>query len=58
VLRGAIDCLVIRADGSVAVVEFKTGRRRQAHERQLELYQEAARALYPDARVEGHLVYP
>jgi RecB family exonuclease len=57
-LRGAIDCLVIRPDGSVAVIEFKTGRRRKAHQQQLELYVKAARDLVPGARVEGHLVYP
>jgi ATP-dependent helicase/nuclease subunit A len=57
VLRGTIDCLVRRPDGSVIVVEFKTGRRRESHQRQLDLYVEAARALYPGARVEGVLLY-
>ena len=57
VLRGAIDCIVVRPDGSVAVVEFKTGRRRPVHEAQLDLYVEAARALFPGAPVEGVLCY-
>ena len=58
VLRGRIDLLVVRDDGSVVVVEFKTGRRRPEHERQLEIYVGAARALFPGRAVEGCLVYP
>ncbi len=58
VLRGAIDCVVVRPDGSIAVVEFKTGRRRPIHQAQLDLYLEAARALFPDVPVEGCLFYP
>lgn len=57
VLRGTIDCLVIRADGSVVVIEFKTGAPRASHQPQLAVYEEAARALFPGARVEGRLVY-
>ena len=57
ILRGTIDCLVRRPDGSVAVVEFKTGQRRPAHQRQLDIYVEAARALFPDVPVEGLLLY-
>ena len=58
VLRGTIDCLVSKPDGSVTVLEFKTGRRRQFHQRQLDLYVEAARACFPGALVDGVLVYP
>jgi len=58
VLRGAIDCLIQKDDGSVVVVEFKTGRRQSAHQQQLDVYIEAARALFPGASVEGRLVYP
>jgi ATP-dependent exoDNAse (exonuclease V) beta subunit len=58
VLRGTIDCLIQKDDGSVVVVEFKTGRRRSSHQQQLEVYVEAARALFPGSSVEGHLVYP
>jgi ATP-dependent exoDNAse (exonuclease V) beta subunit len=57
VLRGSIDCLAIAPDGAVSVVEFKTGGRRLGHERQLELYVRAARALFPGQRVEGRLIY-
>ena len=57
VVRGSIDCLVVRADVSVSVVEFKTGRRRDEHEAQLEWYVRAAQAMFPDALVDGRLVY-
>jgi ATP-dependent exoDNAse (exonuclease V) beta subunit len=55
-IRGTIDCLVLR-DGEVVVVEFKTGRKRAAHQAQLDVYVEAARALFPDSRVSGVLIY-
>ena len=57
VVRGTIDCLVRKADGRLLVLEFKTGRRRVAHERQLELYMRAARAIWSGAIVDGLLVY-
>jgi len=57
VLRGTIDCLVRRNDGSIAVLEFKTGSRRSSHQEQLAVYVEAARTLFPGAAVEGHLIY-
>jgi ATP-dependent exoDNAse (exonuclease V) beta subunit len=57
VLRGTIDCLVQREDGSIVVIELKTGRRRIQHQEQLDLYVEAARALFPKSRVEGRLIY-
>jgi RecB family endonuclease NucS len=44
IVRGTIDCLVRHADGRITVVEFKTGRARDAHVRQLDLYVRAARA--------------
>ena len=56
-LRGAIDCLVIR-DDDVTVVEFKTGRKRAEHQEQLDVYVDAARELFPGARVSGRLIYP
>jgi ATP-dependent helicase/nuclease subunit A len=58
VLRGAIDCLVRREDGSVVVIEFKSGTPQAFHQRQLDLYVEAARALFAGARVDGRLIYP
>jgi ATP-dependent helicase/nuclease subunit A len=57
IVRGAIDALVEHPDGRIEVLEFKTGRPRNEHGRQLALYLEAARALFPSARVEGHVVY-
>jgi ATP-dependent helicase/nuclease subunit A len=58
VLRGTIDCLIQKDDGSIVILEFKTGRPRVSHQRQLDLYIEAARALFPGVAVEGRLVYP
>ncbi len=57
VLRGTIDCLLIRDDGSIVVIEFKTGRPRPSHQVQLAIYEEAARALFPGAHVESRLIY-
>jgi RecB family exonuclease len=58
VFRGTIDCVVQKDDGSLLVVELKTGRPREAHERQLELYVRAVRLLHGTAgRVSGLLLY-
>jgi ATP-dependent exoDNAse (exonuclease V) beta subunit len=57
VLRGTIDCLVRRPDGSIVVLEFKTGARSPAHDAQLAVYLEAAAGLFPDAAVTGRVVY-
>jgi ATP-dependent exoDNAse (exonuclease V) beta subunit len=57
VVRGTIDCLVRRANGDVAVLEFKTGRRRPEHAAQTALYQQAAQSLFPDSRVVTQLLY-
>ena len=57
VVRGTIDCVVKRADGSLVVVEFKTGRPTSAHEQQLDAYVHALRACFPNALVERLLVY-
>jgi ATP-dependent exoDNAse (exonuclease V) beta subunit len=57
-VHGTIDTLV-RDEGVVTVVEVKTGPRAPAHEHQLALYVEAARALFPPPdQVDGVLVYP
>jgi ATP-dependent exoDNAse (exonuclease V) beta subunit len=58
VVRGAIDCLLVRLDGEVTVVEIKTGRPRPWHRDQLALYVRAAEALLPGARVRGVLLSP
>jgi ATP-dependent exoDNAse (exonuclease V) beta subunit len=57
VLRGTIDCLVCRPDGSVVVLEFKTGTRSRAHETQLAVYVDAAKGLFSGATVTGSVVY-
>ncbi len=57
-LRGTIDCLVMAPDGGVTVLEFKTGRKRPEHQAQLDVYVEAARALFPGAIIDGRLIYP
>jgi ATP-dependent exoDNAse (exonuclease V) beta subunit len=58
ILRGTIDCLVRRADGSVIVLEFKTGRARAEHQRQLEIYLSAVRTMFPGSEVTGAIMYP
>jgi ATP-dependent helicase/nuclease subunit A len=57
IVRGTIDCLVCTSDGDVAVLEFKTGRRRPEHEAQTAVYREAARALFPGSHVVTQLLY-
>jgi ATP-dependent exoDNAse (exonuclease V) beta subunit len=56
-LRGSIDCLVHIGADRVALMEFKTGRPRDEHRLQIELYREAARRLFPAATVDAHLIY-
>jgi ATP-dependent exoDNAse (exonuclease V) beta subunit len=58
VLRGAIDCVIQKDDGSILVIEFKTGRRAPSHQQQLDLYVEAVRAMFPAVAVDAHLIYP
>ncbi len=55
-VRGVIDCLVRRRDGSVVVLEFKTGLHRPRHDRQLEVYVRALAGAVPGAT--GLLVRP
>jgi ATP-dependent helicase/nuclease subunit A len=57
ILRGTIDCVVQKDDGSFVILEFKTGRPSPSHQRQLDLYVEAVTALFPAAQVVGQLVY-
>jgi hypothetical protein len=41
----------------VRILEFKTGRRRDEHQQQAELYRRAAAAVFPDASVAVDVVY-
>jgi hypothetical protein len=58
IVRGRIDCLVIPTTGGVTVLEFKTGTPQPAHARQLSIYVDAARQLFPDREIRGKTVYP
>jgi ATP-dependent helicase/nuclease subunit A len=57
IIRGSIDCLIRQPDGSIRVLEFKTGRRREEHERQAELYRRAASAIFGDLAVAVDILY-
>jgi len=57
VLRGAIDTLVVRPDGRASVLEFKTGRASEGHQRQLARYVAAATRFLTGIPVNGVLVY-
>jgi ATP-dependent helicase/nuclease subunit A len=57
IVRGSIDCLIRQRDGKVTVLDFKSGGPRPDHEIQLDMYLRAARSIFPDAVVEGRLVY-
>jgi ATP-dependent helicase/nuclease subunit A len=57
IVRGTIDCLIRQPDGSVRILEFKTGQRRDEHIRQAEIYQRAAAAIFPGAPVVVDVVY-
>jgi len=58
IIVGTIDCLAKGRDNYVTVLEFKTGTARPEHRRQLDAYLAAARAMFPDAKVDGRIVYP
>jgi ATP-dependent helicase/nuclease subunit A len=57
VLRGTIDCLVRTAPDRMTVLEFKTGRPRDAHQVQLDFYRRAAQRLFPGVTIDAQLVY-
>jgi ATP-dependent helicase/nuclease subunit A len=56
-MRGTIDCLVRGSNGTMTVLEFKTGRPLAAHLDQLEVYRSAAVRLFPDLQVDARLIY-
>lgn len=57
VIRGRVDCLVDRPDGSLVILEFKTGQPRPEHQRQVEFYRAAVGAAVPDREIRAQLVY-
>ena len=57
ILRGTFDCLIRGRDGGITILELKTGKPAPEHERQLDIYVAAARAMFPGMPVEGKLVY-
>ena len=57
IIRGAIDCLIRQEDGSIQILEFKTGQRRDEHQRQAEIYRRAAEAIFSDAVVAVDVLY-
>jgi ATP-dependent helicase/nuclease subunit A len=56
-IRGRIDCVIQRPDGSVVVVELKTGHRRAEHQIQLDVYRRAVAEAMPHCVVDARLVY-
>jgi hypothetical protein len=57
IIRGAIDCLIRQRDGSIRILEFKTGQRRDEHVRQAEFYRRAAEVIFADTIVTVDVVY-
>jgi ATP-dependent helicase/nuclease subunit A len=56
-VRGSIDCVVRTAPDRLTILEFKTGRPRDEHRAQLDLYRRAAAQLFPGCTVDARLVY-
>jgi ATP-dependent exoDNAse (exonuclease V) beta subunit len=57
-VQGAIDCVVTRPDGTLTVLEFKTGARRPEHERQAALYATALSHACPGHSIDVKILYP
>jgi ATP-dependent helicase/nuclease subunit A len=57
VIRGVIDCLVVPDVGDIVVLDFKTGMPRESDQRQMAIYEEAARRAFPGREVRGLLAY-
>ena len=56
-VRGTIDCVVRSASDRMTVLEFKTGRPRDEHRLQLDVYRRAAERLFPGCAIDARLVY-
>ena len=58
IVRGRIDCVVESPDGSLTILEIKTGRPRPEHDAQVDVYKQALESMLPDRVVLTRLVYP
>jgi ATP-dependent exoDNAse (exonuclease V) beta subunit len=58
ITRGIVDAVVVGDDGTVTVVEFKTGTSRPEHDVQAALYAEAFRAVWPGRKLDVKILYP
>jgi RecB family exonuclease len=56
-VRGVVDCLVVAADGSITVLEFKTGQTRGEHQIQAGLYGRAIAAILGAVSVSVEVLY-
>ncbi len=56
IVRGTVDC-IITTEESITVLDFKTGRPRPEHARQVELYGKAVQAMHPGIRVHAQVIY-
>jgi ATP-dependent exoDNAse (exonuclease V) beta subunit len=56
-VRGVVDCLVVEGDGTVTVLEFKTGDPRPEHEIQAAVYAEAMRSAFGVPEVQRRVLY-
>jgi ATP-dependent helicase/nuclease subunit A len=56
IVRGTVDCIIATGE-SITVLDFKTGRPRPEHARQVELYGEAVQAMHPGVRVDARVIY-
>jgi hypothetical protein len=57
VIRGTIDVLIRRADGSIEVIALASGTPSLRHEQRLALCVEAAQRMFPGAAVNGRTQY-
>jgi hypothetical protein len=57
IVRGTVDCLIVAADGSATVLEFKTGDVRGEHQAQAALYGSAMTALLGGVSVNVKVLY-
>jgi ATP-dependent helicase/nuclease subunit A len=57
IIRGRVDCVVQDPDGSLTVIELKTGLPRPEHGAQLEIYRQAVSATMPARAVYARLFY-